>query len=499
MEEYQGLQEWFQMETEKYTAMIKHRHTAEIEAFTEQLRLKDEKLEAFRWRAVSMDVEATRLRSRIQELEGRLARHEKHSAGLEALLLDRANENRALEEQLETLQSQAPGVEMCTPAGGQDDGPDDHSIPCSPVKVVQRTMSSGSSRHQESTEVSKYQTKLDEVVAVSPEDHKEDWKELDVHATEALVVSVGDLACAAAAATSMEHDRHDAPASRQSFRSEIEEEKEVYTDPGNAQTTGSSSQEQEATSELALVVLPPGQKSSAWKTDIHALAVSYKIKRLKQQLLVLEKLANECKEEAAATKPSGSEASCSSSSRQQPRSRYHTMMSFLSKHVKRYQSLDDKIDDLCARMVRGGDVNRIPIPSSKSIPGSCVDVSVSCHAGGEQEERGAGTARRGGAEPEPERRAGAVPGGDVPAAAVHGGHGAEAAGDAVQDRAGPRARPLRRRRRRWRRRGHEEADGGGRGAAEGRAARAGGADRADHRGPRGHAHLPRHPPHDALI
>ncbi|CAD6238283.1 unnamed protein product [Miscanthus lutarioriparius] len=350
VEEYQGLQEWFQMETEKY------RHTAEIEAFTEQLRLKDEKLEAFRWRAVSMDVEATRLRSRIQELEGRLARHEKHSAGLEVLLLDRANENRALEEQLETLQAQAPGVEICTPAGGQDDGPDDQCIPCSPVKVVQRTMSSGSSRHQEGTEVSTYhraEAKLDEPVCVSPEDHKEDWKELDVHAAEALVVSVGDLACAAAVATSMEHERHDnapATASRRSFRSEIEEEKEVYTDPGNAQTTGSSSQEQEATSELALVVLPPGQKSSAWKTDIHALAVSYKIKRLKQQLLVLEKLANECKEEAAATKPSGSEASCSSSSRQQPRSRYHTMMSFLSKHVKRYQSLDDKIDDLCARM-----------------------------------------------------------------------------------------------------------------------------------------------------
>lgn len=347
VEEYQGLQEWFQMETEKYTALIQHRHTAEIEAFTEQLRLKDEKLEAFRWRAVSMDVEAARLRSRIHELEGRLARHEKHSAALEALLQDRESENRALEEQLETLQAQALGVEICTPArgSGQDDGLDDQCIACSPVDAVQRTMSSGSSRHQEGAEVSKYETKLDELVTLSPKDHKED-------ATEALVVSVGDLACAAAAAaTSVEHERrHDAPASRQSFRSEIEEEEEVCAEPGNAHTTGSS---QEATSELALVVVPPGHKSSAWKTDIHALAVSYKIKRLKQQLLVLEKLANECKEEeAAATKPSGSEASCSGGggSRQQPRSRYHTMMSFLSKHVRRYQSLDDKIDDLCARM-----------------------------------------------------------------------------------------------------------------------------------------------------
>lgn len=399
VEEYQGLQEWFQMETEKYTALIQHRHTAEIEAFTEQLRLKDEKLEAFRWRAVSMDVEAARLRSRIHELEGRLARHEKHSAALEALLQDRESENRALEEQLETLQAQALGVEICTPArgSGQDDGLDDQCIACSPVDVVQRTMSSGSSRHQEGAEVSKYETKLDELVTLSPEDHKED-------ATEALVVSVGDLACAvAAAATSVEHERrHDAPASRQSFRSEIEEEEEeVCTEPGNAHTTGSS---QEATSELALVVVPPGHKSSAWKTDIHALAVSYKIKRLKQQLLVLERLANECKdEEAAATKPSGSEASCSggggSGSRQQPRSRYHTMMSFLSKHVRRYQSLDDKIDDLCARMVRGADANTIH-STIESIPGRCVDVSVSSLMPCRRRARGA----RGGAR---ERRASA--------------------------------------------------------------------------------------------
>ncbi|PUZ56261.1 hypothetical protein GQ55_5G281600 [Panicum hallii var. hallii] len=339
VEEYQGLQEWFQMETEKYTAMIKHRHATEIEAFTEQLRLKDEKLEAFRWRAVSMDVEATRLRSRIQELEARLAQHEKHSAGVEVLLLDRENENRALKEQLETLQAQALGVEICTAADDQDDA-DDRCIPCSPVKI-HRTLwaeadrlSSGSWRHQE--------TKLDG--PASPDDHKE--KAFDVEAAEALVVPVRDLACAAAA-TSTEHD---APA-RQSFRSEIEEEKEVYTDPGNAQTQASTSSSQEVTSKLALVAVPPDQKTnSAWKTDIHALAVSYKIKRLKQQLLVLEKLAAESREEAAAAKPSGSEASCSSNSRQHPRTRYQTMMSFLSKHVKRYQSLDDKIDDLCARM-----------------------------------------------------------------------------------------------------------------------------------------------------
>nr|CAB3473290.1 unnamed protein product [Digitaria exilis] len=346
VEEYEGLQEWFQMETEKYTAMMKHRHSAEIEAFTEQLRLKDEKLEAFRWRAVSMDVEATRLRGRIQELEARLAQHEKHSAELEDLLLDREKENRALTEQLETLQTQPllDGVEICTLASDQADA-DERCIPCSPVKIHRTVsgeadrLSSCSSRHQE--------TKLGDEL-VFPDGHRE--KVFDVEAT--LVVAVRDLA-----ARSMEHDRRDVPA-RQSFRLEIEEEeeKEVYTDPRHAQRTQASpsSSSQEATSELALVVVPPDHRknSAGGKTDIHALAVSYKIKRLKQQLVVLEKLASEGKEEAAATatKPAGSEASSSSSRRQHSRTRYQTMMSFPSKHVKRYQSLDDKIDNLCARM-----------------------------------------------------------------------------------------------------------------------------------------------------
>jgi uncharacterized coiled-coil protein SlyX len=383
VEEYQGLQEWFQMETEKYTAMMKHRHTAEIEAFTEQLRLKDEKLEAFRWRAVSMDVEASRLRCRIQELEARLAQQEKHGAGLEALLLDRENESRALKEHLEALQAQA----ICVPAGDADTDAGDRWIPCSPVKI-QRTvsgeaekLSSGSSRHEEGTDdVSKFhraETKVDELV--SPDDDK-DPKAFDLEATEALAVPVRLLACAAAATTWTEHERrHDAPP-RQSFRSEIEEEKEVHTDPGNAKaqaSTSSSQESQEVTSELALVVAPPAPgQSSAWKTDIHALAVSYKIKRLKQQLLVLEKLAAEGKEAPAASRSSGSEASCSS--RQHPRTRYQTMVSFLGKHIKRYQSLDDKIDDLCARMVRETNPNsrciisRIVVSASSPAGDQCV-------------------------------------------------------------------------------------------------------------------------------
>ncbi|KAK3161013.1 hypothetical protein QOZ80_1BG0070510 [Eleusine coracana subsp. coracana] len=349
VEEYQGLQEWFQMETEKYAAMIKHRHSAEIEAFTEQLRLKDEKLEAFRWRAVTMDVEATRLRCRIQDLEARLAQHEQHTAGLEALLMDRENENRALREQLEEIQPRRVlGTAMICAADDQDD---DRCLPCSPVKtqgteIIQAERLSPCSRDQDGTEelLSREHRSVDKAFHA------------DGAAGRGVLVSVPGHAHADAATSMEEPEPYDVPVpARHSFRCEIEEEKEVYPDPGHArsQSQTRTSSSQEAASNLAQlgVVAPTEHKASACKTDIHALAVSYKIKRLKQQLSMLEKLAAaECKEDAAAAKLSDSEASSSSSGRQQPRSRYQTMMSFLNKHVKRYQSLDDKIDDLCARM-----------------------------------------------------------------------------------------------------------------------------------------------------
>jgi hypothetical protein len=308
VEEYQqGLQEWFQIETEKYAAMIKHRHGAEIEAFTEQLRLKDEKLEAFPWRAVSTDIEATRLRCRIQDLEARLAQH---NAGLEAQLLDyRLNGNGALKE----------------------DEDDRVGIPCSPATIeatetieAERLLSSSARRQEDRTVVSSSraaETKVKEPVL--PDD-------FNVDRAFGVPVAVPDHE-PVDVATSTEPEPYDVPA-RHSFRCEMEEEKEVYPDPGNAHSHSS----QEASSSNSNLA-PPPQKAAATacKTDIHALAVSYKIKRLEQQLAVLEKLAAEGKNEddaAAAT------------------SRYHTMISVLSKHVKRYQSLD-KIDGLCARMV----------------------------------------------------------------------------------------------------------------------------------------------------
>jgi predicted RNase H-like nuclease (RuvC/YqgF family) len=89
---------------------------------------KDEKLEAFQWRAMTMDVEATWVRCRIQQMEARLAQQEQHNASLESILLDRERENKALKEQLEELQAQIRGVAICA---GEDENKyveDDHCL-----------------------------------------------------------------------------------------------------------------------------------------------------------------------------------------------------------------------------------------------------------------------------------------------------------------------------------------------------------------------------------
>uniref|UniRef100_A0A0E0C3G3 Uncharacterized protein n=1 Tax=Oryza meridionalis TaxID=40149 RepID=A0A0E0C3G3_9ORYZ len=344
VEEYQDLQEWFKMETEKYTSMIRHRHSAEVEAFTEQLRLKDEKLEAFRWRAASMDAETSRLRSRLQELEARLSEQEQRRAALEALLVARDDENRSLRERL-AASDQGRALDVVVDDGGG--GGCEHRAPRSPEGA-------------EGADARLAVAEIKLLEPVSPDGHTN--KVFDMEETEArdVEISVQNDVSAAVSPDELqlaEHDDHRPIAqARNSYTCEIEEEEDEEKEVASS-----------SSSSLALVdAAPPEQRTTASKMDIQALAVSYKIKRLKQQLLVLENLAaaaaggkdtvttiaNPSTNTAAATAAGGG----GGGRQQYPRS-YQMMVSFLSKHVKRYQSLEDKIDDLCTRMEeskRGG-------------------------------------------------------------------------------------------------------------------------------------------------
>ncbi|KAF2311769.1 hypothetical protein GH714_026611 [Hevea brasiliensis] len=93
------LEGWVRSEAEKYATTIEKRHHLEIDAFAEQMRLKDEKLEAFRWQMLSMKIESKRLRSYAAGLSQELSQLRHENMKLEALSLERQEELKALKEQ----------------------------------------------------------------------------------------------------------------------------------------------------------------------------------------------------------------------------------------------------------------------------------------------------------------------------------------------------------------------------------------------------------------
>ncbi|XP_047958670.1 myosin-10-like isoform X2 [Salvia hispanica] len=202
------------------------KHSVEMYAVLEQLRQKDEKLEAYNWRLRSSELESRRLQSHIQVLDRDIAHLRQDIAKLEEQLI-----MRSAPPDPRRLSCNTPGDDTVW----------------SKVKVVKR----------------KPMVKADEAAA-----------------------------------------------------SENELQDIVLT-------------------------LEQGQTSTktncAWKMDVHALGVSYKVKRLRQQLLVLERLAG--KEMASESGESNARVKG-----------FCALMSLLNKQVERYHSLQGKIDQLCKRM-----------------------------------------------------------------------------------------------------------------------------------------------------
>lgn len=93
------LEVWVRSEAEKYAATIEKRHHLEMDAFAEQMRLKDEKLEAFHWRMLSMKIETKRQQSHVEGLTQELSQIRHENMKLEALSLERQEELKALKEQ----------------------------------------------------------------------------------------------------------------------------------------------------------------------------------------------------------------------------------------------------------------------------------------------------------------------------------------------------------------------------------------------------------------
>ncbi|KAF5947523.1 hypothetical protein HYC85_013480 [Camellia sinensis] len=129
----------------------------------------------------------------------------------------------------------------------------------------------------------------------------------------------------------------------QSPEKEFEEEKDVALDPSSIREFHASPEEVDIVENSASSSQCSSKSIvSPWKMDLHALGVSYKIKRLKQLLLMIEQLIG--KHERCEDREGGDD------NVQAGIKGLHILMSLLNKQVSRYESLQGKIDELCKRM-----------------------------------------------------------------------------------------------------------------------------------------------------
>ncbi|KAL6509242.1 hypothetical protein OROGR_022552 [Orobanche gracilis] len=262
-------------EAEMYkTAAIEQRHNMETDAFAEQLRLKDEEIEAFRWRLLSMDIESKRLHSHIENLDHDITNLRRDNVQLEALLIDRESQLHSLKEQL-VLQFSPPSLQKMNFDPSPHEASVNHKTVWSEVKVVKRR--SGE--------------KMQEMYAIAEENSR--------------------------------------PVENEKIN-EISNNEQVK-DIKYQVTVGSGSTK---------------RSNSAVKMDIQALGVSYKIKRLKQQFVMLERLTG---------KQESSEDGENGNGHFEIKG-FYALISLLNKHVDRYQSLQGKADDLCQRMQQQDDL-----------------------------------------------------------------------------------------------------------------------------------------------
>ncbi|CAL5364573.1 unnamed protein product [Camellia sinensis] len=285
-------------EAEKYSTLAEQRHHLEINAFSEQLTLKDEKLEAFRRRLLSMELESKRLQSHIEGLIHDLLQLRQGNMKLNTLLLDRETELKYLKQQF-VLQLEPPSLKKTENSCPNDMGLT-HETVLSDLKIVKRKL--GEKKQEMKT------------ASANISQEVEPQKTLITSHSKDIILTV----------------------------QEIEVEKDVVLDPGSIQDVHAGPEEVHIVEKSASSDhCSSKSNTSSWRMDLHALGVSFKIKRLKQQLLMLERLTG--KRESYEDMEGDNKAWAGIKG-------FHILMSLLSKQVSRYQSLQGKADEICKRM-----------------------------------------------------------------------------------------------------------------------------------------------------
>ncbi|KAL2540273.1 Ribonuclease P protein subunit P38-related [Abeliophyllum distichum] len=295
----QQLENWVQSEAEKCKIAIEERHHIEMDAFAEQLRRKDEKIEAFRWRLLSMELESKRFQSHIEGLDHELAQLRQDNLKLEARLLNREAELHSLKEQFALL-SNPPDFQKTNLNSSLHEVAVSRDTVWSKVKIIKRKPGKKEQEKKMKPEA------ISQAVAIEEQDDTPENR----HLKDIIL-------------------RFESP------EKEIKEGEvaSFSEDIVSAETSTSVGQG------ISTKINP------TWKVDLHALGVSYKIKRLKQQLLMLERLTGN---------QESYEKGESNNDGQFGIKEFYTLMSYLNKQVDRYQSLQGKTDDICKRMNDNG-------------------------------------------------------------------------------------------------------------------------------------------------
>lgn len=266
--------------------VIGKRQEIELGDYTAQMKLKDEKVEALCWHLMNSELESKRLRSYIEGLSQEMSQLRYNNTKLEVPVSRRGEESVALKKQQFKTQ----------------------------VKSLMSHKNNNMSCRRKNTKTEPREEKERELKS------KEDSQ---VNATEKGRESY-----------SPDELRHLTLKAAQSDAEEVsDKERHLPVNEFSKREKANSKESEDLEKSSSTSNLP-------WRMDLHALGVSFKTKRLKQQLMMLERYIG---------KPESQEidkSSCDTS-----KSALLFLITLLNKQVTRYQSLQEKIDDLCKRMV----------------------------------------------------------------------------------------------------------------------------------------------------
>lgn len=299
------LEGWVEPETERKTDIIEERHRLEMDAFVEELRLKDEKLEAFNWRFLSVELESRRLQSHIEGLGQDPSHLKEENLKLEASSMEQQSEVISLKDKMASLHLHHLQYQKMNSKSSPKTPDPSHEYAWSNAKVIRE--------REREEELKPLLVRIPTVM----ESKKEDETPLE-NKSQGTIPEV--------------------------MESHEEVKKEVEMDPGHGvQEYAACPVVVKVIDKLASGELSLHEKENhPWKMDLHSLGVFYKIKRLNQQLFMLDKLAGT---HTSKEKRANCDNEC-----QQLKTVLLYVMPLLNKQVSRYQTLQESTNNLCQRM-----------------------------------------------------------------------------------------------------------------------------------------------------